>query len=181
MTRVRIVALHGVESTGKSTLAAELAAALGTVWVPEYGRDYCLEHGTDCTAEDLQAIARGQQQRIAAALPEAQGVVITDTDWLMTRAWHRMMIGPDMAGPRYPLADLYLHLAPDVQWIDDGLRLHAEARERFRFDALCRDELERFGVNWIEIAGDWSQRRAAALQAIAVLVEGGADSAVSCG
>jgi NadR type nicotinamide-nucleotide adenylyltransferase len=181
MTAVTVVALHGVESTGKSTLAAELAAALGTIWVPEYGREYCIEHGADCTPDDLLAIARGQHERIAAALPRAHGVLVTDTDWLMTRAWHRMMIGPDMAGLRYPLADLYLHLAPDVQWIDDGLRLHAEAHERFRFDALCRDELERFGVRWVEIAGDWSQRRAAALRAIAALVEGGADSAVSCG
>lgn len=161
-----IIALHGIESTGKSTLAAELAAALGTAWVPEYGREYCLEHGTDCTPEDLQTIARVQQERIAAA---RGSLVITDTDWLMTRAWHRMMIGPDMAGPVYPLADLYLHLAPDVQWVDDGLRLHAEAQERFRFDALCRDELERFAVRWIEIGGDWQARREAALAAISAL------------
>ena len=161
-----VVALHGIESTGKSTLAAELAAALGTVWVPEYGREYCLEHGTDCSAEDLQMIARVQQERIAAT---AGALVITDTDWLMTRAWHRMMLGPDMAGPDYPLADLYLHMAPDVQWVDDGLRLHTEAQERFRFDALCRDELERFEVRWVEIAGNWPARRAAALAAIAAL------------
>ncbi|MCW1428316.1 ATP-binding protein [Novosphingobium sp. JCM 18896] len=161
-----VVALHGIESTGKSTLAAELAAALGAVWVPEYGREYCLEHGTDCSAEDLQAIARVQQERIAAA---PGGLVVTDTDWLMTRAWHKMMLGPDMGGPAYPLADLYLHLAPDVEWVDDGLRLHAEAQERFRFDGLCRDELDRFDVRWVEIRGDWPARRAAALAAIAAL------------
>lgn len=165
--------MHGIESTGKSTLAAALARALGTCWVPEYGRKYCLEHGTDCTPADLQAIARGQQERIAAARASAEAagcaVLITDTDWLMTRAWHRMMIGSEMAGPAYPLADLYLHLAPDVAWVDDGLRLHAEAQQRLRFEALCRDELERFAVRWTEIAGDWDARRAAALAAIAVL------------
>ena len=166
----RIVALHGIESTGKSTLAAELAQALGTVWVSEYGREYCLEHGTDCSAKDLRKIARVQQERIAAACAEpGRALVLTDTDWLMTRAWHKMMLGPDMAGPDYPLADLYLHMAPDVQWIDDGLRLHAEAQERSRFDALCRDELDRYDVRWIEIAGDWAARRAAALAAISAL------------
>lgn len=169
MSHVRVIALHGIESTGKSTLAADLARELGTVWVPEYGRDYCLEHGTDCTSKDLLAIARTQQAMIAAAKAQSGPVLIADTDWLMTRAWHRMMIGPDMPGPTYPIADLYLHMAPDVQWVDDGLRLHGEAQQRFRFDGLCRDELERFEVRWVEIGGDWDARRAAALAAIAAL------------
>ena len=34
----RRVALLGGESSGKTTLAIALAQALGTVWVPEYGR-----------------------------------------------------------------------------------------------------------------------------------------------
>jgi NadR type nicotinamide-nucleotide adenylyltransferase len=165
----RVVALHGIESTGKSTLAAELARTLDTVWVPEYGREYCLEHGTDCTPEDLQTIARVQQEMIDAAKAESRAVIVTDTDWLMTRAWHQMMIGTEMAGPAYAKADLYLHLAPDVPWIEDGLRLHAEAEQRRHFDLLCRAELQRAGVRWVEIAGDWDARRTAALAAIAAL------------
>jgi NadR type nicotinamide-nucleotide adenylyltransferase len=164
-----VVALHGIESTGKSTLAAALARDLGTTWVPEYGREYCLEHGTDCSPADLQAIAAAQQAMIEAAKAGSGSVLITDTDWLMTRAWHRMMIGQAMAGPAYPTAGLYLLLAPDVPWIDDGLRLHAEAAQRARFDALCRAELVEAGVPWVEIAGDWEQRRTAALAAIARL------------
>ena len=163
---MKLVALHGIESTGKSTLADALAREFGVSWVPEYGREYCLEHGTDCSEDDLQAIARGQHERIEALRAQGGALLITDTDWLMTRAWHRMMLGRDMAGPAWPIADLYLHMAPDVQWVDDGLRLHAEAQERFRFDALCRDELERFAVNWIEVGGDWDARRAAATAAI---------------
>jgi NadR type nicotinamide-nucleotide adenylyltransferase len=165
----RVVVLHGIESTGKSTLAAELARALDTVWVPEYGREYCLEHGTDCTPEDLRTIARVQQGWIETARSESRPLLLADTDWLMTRAWHQAMIGTEMAGPAYAKADLYLHLAPDVSWIDDGLRLHAEAEQRRHFDALCRAELEWAGVRWIEIAGDWDARRAAALGAIAAL------------
>ena len=166
---VKIVALHGIESTGKSTLAERLARELGTVWVPEYGREYCLEHGTECTTADLRTIARTQQAMIEAARGDSGSVLITDTDWLMTRAWHRMMIGTDMPGPGYRLADLYLHLAPDVQWVDDGLRLHAEAQQRFRFDALCRDQLERAKVRWVEISVDWDERLSSALAAIAAL------------
>jgi NadR type nicotinamide-nucleotide adenylyltransferase len=169
MTGVRVVALHGVESTGKSTLAAELARALGTAWVPEYGRAYCLEHGNDTSEADLRTIAARQQEMIAAAKAASTGVLITDTDWLMTRAWHRMMHGGEMAGPAYERADLYLHMAPDVPWMDDGLRMHDVPATRRRFDALCRAELERAGAAWIEIAGDWATRRAAAFAAIARL------------
>jgi len=45
------VVLAGAESSGKSTMAKALAQALGTVWIPEYGRLYCdgrgLEHEWD--------------------------------------------------------------------------------------------------------------------------------------
>ncbi|MFS2019786.1 AAA family ATPase, partial [Massilia sp. CT11-108] len=34
------VALLGAESTGKSTLAQALAARYGTLWVPEYLREF---------------------------------------------------------------------------------------------------------------------------------------------
>ena len=166
---VRVVALHGIESTGKSTLAAALARDLGTTWLPEYGREYCLEHGTDCTPADLATIAATQQAMIEVAKAGSGPVLITDTDWLMTRAWHRMMLGTEMAGPAYPTADLYLLLAPDVPWIDDGLRLHAEAAERQRFADLCRAELVEAGVRWVEIGGDWEKRHAAALAAIGAL------------
>jgi NadR type nicotinamide-nucleotide adenylyltransferase len=165
----RVVALHGIESTGKSTLAAALAHDLGAVWVPEYGREYCLEHGTDCTPADLRTIAETQQAMIEAAKAGSGAVLITDTDWLMTRAWHQMMIGSEMVGPAYPVADLYLHLASDVPWVDDGLRLHAEAEQRAHFDALCRAELDQAGVRWVEISGDWEQRHTAALAAISAL------------
>jgi NadR type nicotinamide-nucleotide adenylyltransferase len=166
---VRVVALHGIESTGKSMLAARLADALGTVVVPEYGRDYCLEHGTDCSSEDLRNIAETQQAMIEAARTASGPILVTDTDWLMTRAWHVMMLGSDMPASDYHLADLYLHLAADVPWVDDGLRLHSALEERRRFDALCRAELDRAGACWVEIAGDWDARLEAALRAISKL------------
>ncbi len=55
---VRTICLHGPESVGKSVLAQALAEALGAQLVPEYGRDYCEEHGTDSSMDDLLAIAK---------------------------------------------------------------------------------------------------------------------------
>lgn len=166
---VRTVSLHGVESTGKSSLAARLAQDLGTIWVPEYGRSHCIVYGTECTPWDLETIAAAQQAMIAAARPWAGPILLTDTDWVMTRAWHRMMLGASLAGSEYPLADLYILLSPDMSWIDDGLRLYGDEERRRNFDRLCREELEAVGARWIEVSGDWDTRHASALAAINAL------------
>ena len=57
---------HGAESTGKSVLADKLSQELGVPWVPEYGRTYCEERGTDLVMDDLLAIAEGQQAAVDA-------------------------------------------------------------------------------------------------------------------
>lgn len=160
------VVLHGIESTGKSTLAAALAERLGTCWVPEYGRSHCVVHGTDLGPADLTLIASAQQAMIRAAREWSGAVLPCDTDWLMTAAWNRMLFGEPMGGERYPLADLYLHLAPDTAFVDDGLRMFGAPDERRKFDALCREELEAAGASWVEISGPWDTRLEQALTAI---------------
>lgn len=166
---VKVVSLHGIESTGKSTLAETLAAEIGTIWVPEYGRSHCHVHGTDLAPSDLETIAAAQDAMIGAARTWSGPVLLSDTDWLMTRAWHEMMIGRPMAGPTYPLAELYLLLAPDQPWVDDGLRLYGTDEQRLRFHALCVAELDRAGAHWVTLSGSWDERRVAARAAIAAL------------
>jgi len=156
----KTVVIHGVESVGKSTLAAQVAEALGTVWVPEYGRAHCEVHGTDCTAQDLQTIAAAHHAMIEAAKEWSGPVLLSDTDWLMTRAWHHIMLGSAMEGPSYPLADLYIYLPPDLPWIDDGTRLHAEDETRLAFDAICRRELVDHGANSVSLDGPAEDRPA---------------------
>ena len=80
------ICLHGAESTGKSVLAARL----GLPWVPEYGRTYCEERGTDLTMADLLTIAEGQAEENRKAMASAPPVLLLDTDQLMTAAWAAM-------------------------------------------------------------------------------------------
>ena len=58
--------MFGPESTGKTTLAKQLADHFKTVWAPEFARDYLQQKWDDtkqtCEPEDLLPIAIGQTQ-----------------------------------------------------------------------------------------------------------------------
>lgn len=171
------ICLHGPESTGKSTLGTRLAAELGCEVVPEYGRAYCEAHGTDIGIKELVHIAQTQDamNRAAAARANALGsdFVLFDTDPLITAVWADMMFGAtagyvldtyfkSFAG----IADLYLLLDIDLPFVDDGLRVYAQPRERQHFFDLCQAELESRGVSYRRISGVGEARFAAAKAAL---------------
>ncbi|MGB7654968.1 MAG: ATP-binding protein [Novosphingobium sp.] len=166
------VCFHGAESTGKSVLADRLARDLGAVWVPEYGRTYCEERGTDLDMADLLAIAEGQAMAVQAAMASKPHLLILDTDQLMTAAWAEMLFGEVPAAlMAYPKADLYLLFAADVPWIDDGTRFFGKAPLRSRFAALAEAMLVRAQVPFRRITGSWAQREDQARSVIAALME----------
>ena len=153
------VCFHGAESTGKSVLAERLSRELGVPWVPEYGRAYCEERGTDLTIDDLLAIAEGQAALTRAALANQPPLLILDTDQLMTAAWADMLFGQVPAALlAYPKADLYLQFAADVPWVADGTRFFGTQPERTRFAELAQDILLRTGVRWLPVSGSWQDR-----------------------
>ena len=179
------VCFHGAESTGKSVLAEQLSRELGLHWVPEYGRTYAEEHGTDFTLADLLAIAEGQAAATRAALAEQPPLLILDTDQLMTAAWAQMLFGevPD-ALLAYPKADLYLCFAADVPWDADGTRFFGSNAERARFAEIAHEMLLRFGVRWLPVAGGWSERERAVgniLNQVMVIPNPGSSSALGSG
>ena len=161
------VCVHGVESVGKSMLAERLAQHYGTICVAEYGRAHCETYGTDCREKDLLLIGKAQQAMILSAKPWCEKRLIVDTDSLMTAAWSHMMIGyaPDKL-LQQPKADLYLMLATDAPFIDDGTRVYGDPDERARFDFLAREMLTTAGVNQVEIRGSWDERFESAVAAI---------------
>ena len=153
---------HGAESTGKSVLADKLASELVCPLVPEYGREYCEERGTDLTMVDLLAIAEGQDAAMRAACAGEPPLVLLDTDPLMTAAWAAMLFGEvPSALLAYPKADYYLLFAPDVPWVADGTRFFGTAEARARFAALAEDMLVRAGVPFTRVGGNWDERERA--------------------
>ncbi len=63
-----IITIVGPESSGKTTLARELASSYGALWVPEYARKYLDELGRPYQENDLNRIAQGQLEAISALL-----------------------------------------------------------------------------------------------------------------
>lgn len=166
---VRTICLHGPESTGKSTLARQLAAHFGAELVPEYGRTYCEVHGTDLTMAQLVEIAVTHDALTGKAIERARDMVILDTDPLMTAVWADMMYG--RRDPWFDAwdatADLYLLPDIDLPWERDALRMFGGDAERQRFFELSQAELERRGVRWALVSGEGATRLESALEAIA--------------
>ena len=167
------ISLTGPESTGKSTLAAQLAAHYGTVFVPELARAYLEERGPHYTLPDLEAIAHGQLAAEAAAAAQATQLLFCDTDLLVIKIWAENAFGTcpawvlaELARPRYALT---LLLGIDLPWEPDPLREHPAPIQRQYFYDLYRAELQARRWPFVEISGAPAQRFAQACTAVDAL------------
>jgi nicotinamide riboside kinase len=129
------VAVLGAESTGKSSLIAELSQALIGLGfdvrrVHEYLRDWCTSQGRTPVAREQLAIAQEQARRARAAAESAQAhattVVLSDTSALMTAVYSDLLFG-DPSLLAFGLAqqkhfDMTLVTGLDLPWVADGLQ-----------------------------------------------------------
>ena len=164
------IALTGPESAGKSTLAAQLAAHYGTVFVPEFAREYLEKNGPTYTLPDLEAIARGQLAAEDATAANATRLLFCDTDLWVLKIWMENAFGTCppwvLAQLRQPRYALTLLLAPDLPWQPDSLREHPDPADRWRFYRLYQENLRQAGQPFVEITGPPAQRLAAAVAAV---------------
>ena len=70
-----VITIVGPESSGKTTLAEQLAGALSSQWVPEFARVYLENLGRPYGFEDLREIAMGQLEGIQLAVGSGQSSV----------------------------------------------------------------------------------------------------------
>ena len=162
------VCLFGPESTGKSTLALQLAKRFNTVHVPEYARTYTDAFGTAVTAADLERIAEGQRASLTAARFQANRVIIEDTDRLLTAVWSDMLLGGRASALSLvdDPADLYLLCDIDLPWADDGTRYFPSLADRKRFFEACRAELKAWHLPHAVVQGNGHAREDSAVAAI---------------
>lgn len=166
------VVIVGAESTGTTTLARDLAAAMGTVWVPEYGRDYSVEKQargeTEWRSDEFLMIAREQTRREEEAARRANRVLVCDTNAFATHLWHRRYMGfdlPELAKiSSASRADLYLLTGDEIPFVQDGLR----DGEHIRHDmhGWFVQELGWQSSPWLLVTGDPDSRLSQAIRHI---------------
>jgi len=168
----RIVVVTGSESTGKTTLARELAGHFGVRWVAEQSRRYAESLGRPLSSSDVDPIARWQREAEdagrAAAARLGHPFLFLDTDLVSTVVYARHYYGecppPIIAAARARLADIYLLCDIDVPWVGDAVRDRPLDREELHgsFQLALAD----FGVRPRLVRGLGPARLEAALAAL---------------
>ncbi len=156
---VKRIALLGGESSGKTTLARSLAHALGTVWVPEYGRQRWEELRQTLSLAELLQVARTQVAWEEEQAAHARGWLVCDTTPLTTLQYCLHDHGQasaelhDLARRRYELTVLCL---PDFDFVQDGCRRDDAFRAHQHAWTLTR--LAEQGIEPLLVRGSVHQR-----------------------
>ena len=171
---VKRVCLLGAESTGKTTLAEELADAYGTLVNPEYGRPYT-EVGRDrarpWTSDEFMHIARIHCWYEDFLAGYARAVLVCDTDAFTTAVFHEVYLGApamgfeDLVARRY---DLFVVCGLDVPWRGDGIR-EFEAQRRWMHERYL-EHARASGRPWLLAEGGRAARLTAARAAVDALL-----------
>jgi NadR type nicotinamide-nucleotide adenylyltransferase len=164
---IRIV-ITGPESSGKSTLARELATHYETVWVAEYAREYIDNLNRKYNYVDILEIAKGQISRENVLAENAHKILFCDTGLLVPKIWCNVKFGKchswildAINNHKY---DLYLLCKPDLPWQADPQRENPDDRDEL-FD-LYLNELETQGLPYFIVEGNEGKRLHNAIQCI---------------
>jgi NadR type nicotinamide-nucleotide adenylyltransferase len=172
------VVLYGPESTGKTTLAEQLATHYKTPWVPEFMRAY-LEEKWDLkkeliAKEDLIPIAKGQLKLEKEASQQADNLLICDTNLLELKVYSEYYyngycpeeIKIEATKNNY---SIYLLTYVDTPWEPDILRDRPNNREEmFR---IFEAELKTHGFPYEILKGNEKERFNKAVEIIDQLLK----------
>lgn len=157
---VKKIAIVGPESTGKSTISAQLAKHYNTVWVPEYAREYCAALTEPCIWQDEINMFYGQIELEEKLLPEANEILICDTTFITVKIWSDHIFGsspPEVINELYKRSyDLYLLMDIDLPWQEDPLRDFPHLRKHFM--DIWHKELRSLKANYSVVSGNDDER-----------------------
>lgn len=166
------VVLLGAESSGKSMLAAALAEALATAWVPEYGRTLHEQKNGLLEFDDLLYIARRHAELEDEAAVHTRGLLICDTNAATTALYsyyyfHRC--DPALQAMAAVCGQRYAHTfvcAPTVPFEQDGWR-GPEALRSFQHGTILM-QLDHHGIPFTLVEGTVVERVAQVVAQVAV-------------
>ena len=166
METIKKLVVIGPESTGKSTLCSQLANHFGTLWAPEYAREYLEANGTNYTYDDLLTIAKGQinleETFMTRTVQQGSSMLFIDTNMYVMKVWceyvfnkcHNWILNR-IAEREY---DAYLLCQPDLPWTKDELREYPDIETRNKLNHFYKDLLVNQPVPWTEISGNYEER-----------------------
>ena len=174
------IAIVGAESTGKTTLASALGAALAqrtgqrVAIVAEWLREWCDAAGRTPRPEEQAAILRQQQEHIDAAA-ERHAIVVADATGLMVAVYSRLLFGDASleaeAVAWHHRVGVTLLTALDLPWVSDGyIRDGPHVREPV--DSALRELLSRNALPYHVVGGAGEARLAQALAALQPALRG---------
>lgn len=160
------VLIFGPESTGKTTLARQLAEHFQTNWVAEWARELIESQGNVIDEEDIPAIVAGQIEREEEAALSCNRLLFCDTDVVTTTIYARHFYGrcapwvQRLADERIGRYDLILFCETDIPWQQDPQRdaQHAQPEFRSYFRALFEAELRSRRLPFEIVRGSGEER-----------------------
>ncbi len=166
---LRIVVL-GAESTGTTTLARDLAAALHVPWVPEVGRYYTESIMTtdyQWNDADFYRIGQLQQTYENEIAIRSDGVIVCDTNAVATELWQRRYVGRTTRAMKDIAADdkvdLYIITGDEIPFVQDGTRDGEHIRHQMHRWFLAH--IKKTGVPFILVSGSPTARLQEAMAA----------------
>ncbi len=164
------IAIVGPESTGKSTLAAQLADAFNTVYLSEYARSFFDEHNINYyTLKDLETIYRQQLLEESFLLKNAEGILFSDTALISGRVWATEVfqeLPPVLSDESLSKHSQHFYVLcdTDLPWVEDPQRKNPHNRKHL-FERHV-EELKRIGAEYAVITGLNEERFDNALKAV---------------
>ncbi len=166
--RILRIALIGPESSGKTTLAEQLANHFQTIWIPEFARDYVAELNRPYTYEAVLFCIQQQQLLEDEGLKKANRLLFADTELILHKIWlwdvfkkYPPELDIEINKHQY---DLYLLTSPDLPFVHDPVRENPHRRGYF-FN-LYEQELIKRGFNYSVLNDSGSARLKNAIEVI---------------
>lgn len=170
MQKPKRILILGPESTGKSTLAEDLANHFGEPWVPEFAREYLEKIDRSYHFEDLVEIGRGQMDLEDRIAQIAKNYLFCDTDLRVIHIWSEHRFGKthswvldEIARRKY---DLILLTDTDLPWTPDPLREYPELEMRQYFFKKYLQLAQESGFPYLIVSGDQETRLQTAVDAL---------------
>ncbi|WP_297337291.1 ATP-binding protein [Algoriphagus sp.] len=175
MHKPKRILILGPESTGKSTLASDLAVHFDEPWVPEFAREYLEILGRPYEYDDLLKIAKGQMALEDEKANVAKKYLFCDTDLRVIQVWSAHKFGKvhDWVIKELDqrVYDLILLTDIDLPWEPDPLREHPDPEMRQYFFDQYQEIAESSGFPYLTVSGDQRQRLQSAINVLKKLTK----------